>query len=294
MRTMLASFIAILVLATGVLAQDDNEPKPEPKPEPAAGKEQEKTDATLGEIIKELESQLGGEHDAALRKLIEHLREQVKSGKIEKAKVVVVGEDGEFEVHGSPLNGLGLVIEPGGAETMNGSFEENGRKGKYTLKSAGEGQYVLEAEITGDDGATTSKIKDKGTFAALRAKYKWLRGGFMFAPRAWVRGRDVRAGAAAFPTPTPSTTAQPLVGVVVRPPSDELRYHLEVPVGAGLIIDSVTPGSRADKLGLRRYDVLLRIDGELVEEPEQVKKLNEKGVTLQYIRRAQPKRLVTE
>jgi hypothetical protein len=277
MRTMLA----ILMITSILLAQDEPEktdkPGPDAKPAPAKQRRED-----IDRIVAELQKELGGEHDELLRRIIEKLEQHRKRD----AEIVVVGSDGDgrFEVGGT----LGLLIAPDGAETMTGTFEVEGRKGKYTLKSTGGGQYRLDAEITGD-GDTTSTVKDEGTFAGLRAKYKWLRGGAMFAPRAGVWAFDAHGGKPRWERPQ-----QPVVGVLVRPAADELRHHLEIPVGAALVVESVTPGSRADQLGLRKYDVLLRIDGELVETPEQVKKLAGKDVTLEYIRRAQKKRLVTE
>jgi hypothetical protein len=270
------------MMTTVLLAQDDpQEPekaeqpekadKPKPEAEPAKERQEE-----IRRIVIELKKELGGEHDELLSRVIEQLEQHGKKD----AEIVVVKSD-----HGARFLPFGprLMIRPDGAETMNGTFDDDGRKGKYTLKSTGGGRYQLEAEIEGDGDSYA--VKDEGTYAGLRAKYKWLRGGWMFTPR---------DNALTIPLRVTDTKAQPVVGVLVRPPVDALRHHLEIPVGAGLVVESVTPGSRAEQLGLRKYDVLLRIDGELVETTEQVKKLAGKDVTLEYIRRAQKKRLVTE
>ena len=66
MRTLLAS----LMIASLLLAQDAPAPEPAPKKKDPAKEKQ----AEIERLVKELEGQLGGEHDAVLRRLIERLR----------------------------------------------------------------------------------------------------------------------------------------------------------------------------------------------------------------------------
>jgi hypothetical protein len=50
------------------------------------------------------------------------------------------------------------------------------------------------------------------------------------------------------------------LGVVVGPVDEALRYQLELPEG-GVLIAEVAPGTRAEQLGLRQYDILLTLNG---------------------------------
>ncbi|MDH3592101.1 MAG: PDZ domain-containing protein, partial [Planctomycetota bacterium] len=97
-------------------------------------------------------------------------------------------------------------------------------------------------------------------------------------------------GGAALPTLRFSTTP-PVFGVRVQPPTPELRHHLALPEGAGLVVHEVLPNTRAAKLGIKKHDILLRLDGELIDTRSQVKRLNEKRGVLEIIRRAKPKKI---
>lgn len=48
-------------------------------------------------------------------------------------------------------------------------------------------------------------------------------------------------------------------GLRLKKPSDELVAHLELPENQGLMVIHVEPGSAAEKVGIRQYDVLLEI-----------------------------------
>ncbi len=65
------------------------------------------------------------------------------------------------------------------------------------------------------------------------------------------------------------------------------------PVGIGCktTMTSVVKGSRAEQLGLKEHDVLLRIDGELVDSPDQLGKLEKNEGVLEYVRRAKIRQL---
>jgi hypothetical protein len=52
-------------------------------------------------------------------------------------------------------------------------------------------------------------------------------------------------------------------GVEISPLDEALRYQLDIPEG-GLLIQSVEKGSRAERLGLRKYDILLTLNGKPV------------------------------
>ncbi|MHC5080749.1 MAG: HEAT repeat domain-containing protein, partial [Planctomycetota bacterium] len=55
------------------------------------------------------------------------------------------------------------------------------------------------------------------------------------------------------------------VGVTVEPVPELLHYHLGIPKGKGAMVRSVDSGGRGEKLGLRKFDILLGVDGKTVE-----------------------------
>jgi C-terminal processing protease CtpA/Prc len=57
--------------------------------------------------------------------------------------------------------------------------------------------------------------------------------------------------------------ARGALGVEIAPVDDALRYQLDIPEG-GVLVQSVEKGSRAERLGLQRYDILLTLNGKPV------------------------------
>ena len=64
----------------------------------------------------------------------------------------------------------------------------------------------------------------------------------------------------------------PVLGIGWAPVPDVLRDQLDLPASAGMVVDSVTPGSLAQKLAVRRNDVLVKIAGRPVAGPPDVRK----------------------
>jgi hypothetical protein len=54
------------------------------------------------------------------------------------------------------------------------------------------------------------------------------------------------------------------LGVLPTPLSPELRAQLDLPEGKGLLVGAVLPGSPAARAGLKRYDVLVEVNGKEV------------------------------
>jgi len=58
-------------------------------------------------------------------------------------------------------------------------------------------------------------------------------------------------------------------GVGLREIDSDLQRALQLPINRGAIVQDVTPGSPADRIGLRPYDVILSFDGkEVVSDDE--------------------------
>ncbi len=75
------------------------------------------------------------------------------------------------------------------------------------------------------------------------------------------RGRAEPAPAPPAPAPAPSG---PEFGIKVEPVEETLRDQLSLKEGEGVMVGEVKPGSVADKAGLRKHDLILRLDGAAV------------------------------
>jgi len=69
-----------------------------------------------------------------------------------------------------------------------------------------------------------------------------------------------------------STETGPKLGVTVRPVGSDLRHFLGLEVGQGLLVEKVTPGSLAARLGIEPRDVILEIEGEAVGSAADVRR----------------------
>lgn len=61
------------------------------------------------------------------------------------------------------------------------------------------------------------------------------------------------------------------LGVQIQPITEEQRKILELESTRGALITTVEPGLPAEKAGLKRYDVVIEINGEPVEDPNDLK-----------------------
>jgi hypothetical protein len=65
------------------------------------------------------------------------------------------------------------------------------------------------------------------------------------------------------------------MGMTLSRASPVLRRQLALTRGAGLVVDAVTPGSRAARAGFEPHDVVVRLDDQLLVLPEQLDALLE-------------------
>jgi len=201
----------------------------------AQAPEQKPIDAQIAKLIDKLQAAPAEKHPALLKQLTELLRKRGGAA---------------FGFGTMP----GIIVEIGArgpSESMSGNWVgSQGEKGTYTLKSVGKGAYKLEARITAADG-TMSNIKDEGKMPGLQKKYRFLKEWTFMAPRAIPVGISIA---------TPPTVRVNKLGVTLRRPSADLEYHLKLATETSWIIDKVAPGSRAEKLGLKRHDLLVGAD----------------------------------
>lgn len=89
----------------------------------------------------------------------------------------------------------------------------------------------------------------------------------------------------------PKAAARPWLGIQPEELSDELRSHLDVEKGEGLLVADVIAGSPAEKAGLRKHDILLKIGGKPVKGEESLARFMEgakvgQEVTLTVLRKS--------
>jgi len=73
------------------------------------------------------------------------------------------------------------------------------------------------------------------------------------------------------PFPVPAPNEGPHLGILVGEISPALRSHLGLAPEEGLLVDQVLPDTRAERLGLRRYDLLRSVHGTSVGSPADVR-----------------------
>ncbi len=73
-------------------------------------------------------------------------------------------------------------------------------------------------------------------------------------------------------------------GAHLGPVPDVLRSQLSIPEGQGVVVESVAPNSTAAAAGLKRYDVILEIDGKKVASPADLRTLLKRDSKARVIR----------
>jgi hypothetical protein len=82
----------------------------------------------------------------------------------------------------------------------------------------------------------------------------------------------------------------PRFGIEIAPVSEVLASHVAIEAGkGGVLVEDVTSGSPAEKAGLKKHDILLKIDGESIGGTSRFRKTiqerMEKGFELEIVRR---------
>jgi len=281
---MMRTLMLLALLAAPLLAQEQGKDEKEPAAAPAEDAAQKAKADRIIEAILGFETDEGAKLNAELKGLSRQELEEVlkaleRRGDINGHFIFESGEPQE-------LNGI-FVRSDGTAvcETITGQKDGT----SYTLKSLGEGRFHLEATQKDERGGET-KTTDDGTLAELQKKYAFLEGAVgvgwpSFFDTAFLSDTGHGLGGSARWT---GAEAAGTLGVLVHPASEELRYHLALPTGAGLIVEKVLPDSRAEKLGLKQFDVLLRFDGELIDSPQQAGRIARAAGKLEIVRRGKP------
>jgi len=66
---------------------------------------------------------------------------------------------------------------------------------------------------------------------------------------------------------------EPYLGVVTAPVHEQLRAHLGLPAGLGLVVEAVAKDGPAGGAGVRRFDILQKFDDQLICTAEQLSTL---------------------
>lgn len=86
----------------------------------------------------------------------------------------------------------------------------------------------------------------------------------------------------------PRTAVELKLGVSLVPPPPVLAAQLNLlPADGSLVVDELTPGQPAWKVGLQRYDVVLTLDGKPVRTPGDLAGLGERDAKVEVMRKAQ-------
>jgi serine protease Do len=62
------------------------------------------------------------------------------------------------------------------------------------------------------------------------------------------------------------------IGISVVGPNDATRAQLGLPEGVGMVVNEVEKGSPAEKAGVKKYDIVLELDGKPIDSPESLKR----------------------
>ncbi|MEM6910245.1 MAG: PDZ domain-containing protein [Verrucomicrobiota bacterium] len=98
---------------------------------------------------------------------------------------------------------------------------------------------------------------------------------------------------------TEDSARQAWLGIATNKLPEILYQHLDIPTGSGLAVDYVAPGSPAERGGLQKDDILVRLDEQLLINPEQLSVLvRQRAVgstaTLEVLRKKEPLSLQVE
>jgi hypothetical protein len=188
------------------------------------------------------------------------------------------------------LNGAGLPGVPNRPRAFgqpNPRLEEYRRRVEEMLRNLGPQGGVMLRELQELERLQQKMLEENGDLRKLmdevrRAQERLLRG-------LNENGNPVPPGAPAPPPGAPAEQApRPRLGVEMAEPDETLRSQLGL--DGGVIVRRVLPGSRADKLGLREHDILLKLNDRPITGAEQFRGMleEEKRFRIEGLRGGKP------
>ncbi len=163
--------------------------------------------------------------------------------------------------------GFGIQIHPGISTGTSIVQDANGVK--VTIRTRGEDGEIEEKTYQGKSIEELKAAHPELESALSGIRLEWRAPRFFFGPSVGQRDRPRRRGLEPLdpgqPAPmTPGTPTGASFGVIVGPVSESLAAQLKLETGLGAIVHEVVSGSAAERLGVRRFDVLLAVDGEVL------------------------------
>jgi hypothetical protein len=176
-----------------------------------------------------------------------------------------------------------------------------GQSQGMTMQIGPDGAVRVEIQERAEDGSTSNKVYEAPSLREFQEQYPGVLrqggiGGLGFGMAPWtgadpfsgrfgpmVRGFDPRDatrqvvpfGRAPTPPDAPRATdaappADRRLGVLVKDVPEAVREYLELPAGEGLMVESVEPGTLAQRLGLAAGDIVVAIGAHRVGSPADV------------------------
>jgi len=143
-----------------------------------------------------------------------------------------------------------------------------GRSDSLQMKVTPDGVSVKVTEKD-ENGETHTKTYEAPDLETLRSRYPELAERITVPRMGFPRFQHWLGGPLASRLPAPDWRRRepqdgPVLGVHVRPMSDDLRGFLDLEVGVGILVESVADGSLAQRLGVQEHDVVVEIEGQPV------------------------------
>ncbi len=175
---------------------------------------------------------------------------------------------------GARTNTRGTLVE--GDRKLSWDIDEAGRVKVTTRDGADAPEQTFEAksmdELRRDHPEVAKRLEavlpgggNGGFVFRFRPRSSWgmdRNGGNGFGPRD--RRDDWRE-------PPERAMGQVVLGIEWSPVPDVLREQLDLGGESGMVVERVEPGTRAERIGLRRHDVLLELNGRTVANAEDVR-----------------------
>ena len=176
---------------------------------------------------------------------------QSQSFKVEGDKIVITDQNGETKE--IDISGAASVAIQQSTKSVNDNGQQSTvKRAKAVIIDAEGNRQVIE--LGSPDGG-------KGIFVGDIPKMEFPEG-FMIGnePMAleFFKGK--------MPGQIGGNGSKYMIGVHCEPVGEELRSHLNLDSGVGLIVKSVVPDSPSDKTGVKQHDILMNIEDKQLSE----------------------------
>lgn len=148
-------------------------------------------------------------------------------------------------------------------------LEEQLRAEKADVAEKQRQDMNLQRRVT-DEARRAVDQQRRAIDQQVRAAEQQARAAADRATQAYKRGMLPAAGRAAVPTRKEKVA---YLGVATMEVSPELASQLKLSPGMGLVVNMVLPDSPAERAGVKQYDVITRLDDQMLTNPEQLRVL---------------------